>query len=265
MSSEPDTTSTQDPPAALATVHRTTTQVSGASRALLHGAAVASLLAVLGFLIVAAVVFAGPGNTLDHDVATHVVAWRTPMLTALAMSLAWTGNFPPLFVVGLIALLMGIAFSSIRRESLTVTVILLCDLVVSTTLKSIFARPRPDASLALLHLHSYSFPSGHSLVATSLFAFLGFLAISRQRRTGARVLAWTATTLWVLAIGLSRIYLGVHYTSDVIAGFLSGIPILCAAIVTCSPAPSAHDTSSHPTSASPHDTSPHDTFPDRRA
>src|SRR6185369_17932911 len=69
--------------------------------------------------------------------------------------------------------------------------------------------------------HTYSFPSGHSLFSFCFYGVLAGLLTRRLKSRVARVLIWICAALLVSAIGLSRIYLGVHYPSDVIAGYLA--------------------------------------------
>jgi membrane-associated phospholipid phosphatase len=92
--------------------------------------------------------------------------------------------------------------------------------VVNGGLKLAFHRPRPE--LAFLHLDTYSFPSGHATVATVVFGTFAFLLWPHARTTGRRV-ALVAGAVGVIAlVGFSRLYLGVHYLSDVLGGFALG-------------------------------------------
>ncbi len=92
--------------------------------------------------------------------------------------------------------------------------------VLILTLKYGFHRPRPAAFFGV-DPTSYSFPSGHSLASFCFYLVLAGLLSSRVRSTGLRIAIWIAASLLVAAIGLSRIYLGVHYPSDVIGGYLA--------------------------------------------
>jgi undecaprenyl-diphosphatase len=107
-----------------------------------------------------------------------------------------------------------------RRAALWMVVTILGALVLDLSLKYAFHRHRPIPFFVAVP-HTYSFPSGHSLFS---FCFYGVLAGLLAGRIGSRlgrVLIWTLAALLVAAIGLSRIYLGVHYPSDVIAGYLA--------------------------------------------
>jgi len=89
-------------------------------------------------------------------------------------------------------------------------------LVLEIWLKLAFHRARPAAFLGLASPDSYSFPSGHALYAMCLYSALASIT------AGRRMLAWTAAGLMIALIGFSRIYLGVHYPSDVLAGWSIG-------------------------------------------
>ncbi len=89
-------------------------------------------------------------------------------------------------------------------------------------LKALFHRARPEAVFASL---GYSFPSGHAFAAVTLYGMLAYWLARGQERPRA-VGVWGAGILLILLIGFSRIYLGVHYASDVAAGFAAGLPWL---------------------------------------
>ena len=87
--------------------------------------------------------------------------------------------------------------------------------VVNALLKLLFHRPRPE--LAFLDLDTYSMPSGHAAGATAIYAVLAFL-VARRRSNRVRVLCGAVAVLLAVAVGFSRLYLGAHYLSDVLAG-----------------------------------------------
>jgi membrane protein DedA with SNARE-associated domain/membrane-associated phospholipid phosphatase len=95
--------------------------------------------------------------------------------------------------------------------------------VLAEALKTVFHRPRPTGAAAFLHGTSFSFPSGHALGSLVGFGMLTYLlVVGALHSRGARIALVAGTAALVLAIGISRLYLGVHYFSDVVAGFAAG-------------------------------------------
>ena len=99
-----------------------------------------------------------------------------------------------------------------------VTVNLACVVALNTLLKTIVQRPRPEG-FRLVAESGYSFPSGHSMVAMAFFGLLIWMIWRHHRRDAMRVVWCAFFGLVIVAVGLSRVYLGVHYASDVLAGF----------------------------------------------
>lgn len=102
-----------------------------------------------------------------------------------------------------------------RREALWFTATILGGMLLNMGLKQIFAAPRPDLLPHLDIVHSYSFPSGHAAGTLILF---GAIAMLGRRRAD-----WIIALFLILAIGISRVWLGVHWPSDVTAGWVEGV------------------------------------------
>lgn len=112
---------------------------------------------------------------------------------------------------------------------------ILINLVIATllnfTIKNIIRRPRPNVN-RLIDVSGYSFPSGHSMVSLSFYGFLIYLIIKNIKSKKLKVLLTTIISLLIISIGFSRIYLGVHYTTDVLGGFLVAVIYLTIFIKT---------------------------------
>lgn len=101
--------------------------------------------------------------------------------------------------------------------------------LVEYVLKTTVHRTRPQYAAAYLHGHSYSFPSGHTMGSTVCYFLLAYLISSHPRVTErARRAVSAVAVILVGAIGFSRLYLGVHYPSDVLGGFMAGLAWLAA-------------------------------------
>ena len=155
---------------------------------------------------------------IDRDVHLFVISLYNPFLTTLYMVLAKIGGRGGIAVVSIIAILVCIIKYKNKRAALFICTNVILAGVINHAIKGIIQRPRPD--YRLMDVSGYSFPSGHSMGA---MAFWGLLIIFAYKYIKNKALKWTLITgmsLLILGIGFSRIYLGVHYTSDVLSGFM---------------------------------------------
>jgi undecaprenyl-diphosphatase len=152
---------------------------------------------------------------LVHEVAS-------PGLTAFMRAVSVYGGPAVLVPAGLLA---AVAFliHGWRRGALLVVVTLAGAGLLNGLLKFSFARVRPAAFFDYPLPESASFPSGHALFAASVFGGLAALLAVRLRSRVLEVVVWLVALVLIGLVGLSRIYLGVHYPSDVLAGYAIGI------------------------------------------
>jgi membrane-associated phospholipid phosphatase len=156
----------------------------------------------------------------DGPVNAVIAAHRSTGLTDAATVITRMGNTLSLIAITAVAALALAAWSRTWRPVWLTAVALAGSSTAVTVIKLVVARPRPDRSLAAILADGYSFPSGHTTNALAAFAVLAFAATTTvvvARR--AQVAVWLATCLGAVVIGLSRVYLGVHYLSDVLAGW----------------------------------------------
>lgn len=132
------------------------------------------------------------------------------------------------------ALVLSVAVALWRRGAVTDAALLVAAFLgaelVNAAMKLAFHRPRPE--LGFLELHTYSFPSGHSTAATAALGALAFVLWPRVRSTRRRVALILVVAGVVGLVGFSRIYLGVHYLSDVLGGFALGAAWLSLCLFT---------------------------------
>jgi len=155
---------------------------------------------------------------LDLAIRNQVHAYASPGLTKTMIAISFLGG-DGLTAAAILSVIAFLAFHW-RRAALWMVVTILGAVVLDLTLKYAFHRPRPVPFFVPVP-YTYSFPSGHSLFSFCFYGVLAGLLAGRMQSRLGRILVWTLAAVLVAAIGLSRIYLGVHYPSDVIAGYLA--------------------------------------------
>lgn len=157
----------------------------------------------------------------DDVVSNFVHSFISPGLTKVVIWITNLGEGHFEALIWAVACIILVRVNQ-RIGAITLTVSALGGWLINSLLKWIFQRPRPDM-LQLVGAGWYSFPSGHAMVAAAFYSVLGYLIWMQIREKGKK--AWYVpllTVLLVLSIGLSRVYLRVHYPSDVLAGFAVG-------------------------------------------
>jgi undecaprenyl-diphosphatase len=104
-------------------------------------------------------------------------------------------------------------------------------LLLNEAFKNYFHRMRPKPSWALAYEQTFSFPSGHSLFSMVLYGLIAYTLVTRRSRPGRRMLIVLCAAAMIACIGLSRIYLGVHWPTDVLAGYITGATWLTGVIL----------------------------------
>jgi undecaprenyl-diphosphatase len=186
----------------------------------------AAILASLGAAVLALFLFAWLGNEMlegdtrhfDQVVREWVHGYASPGMTRVMNAISLLGY--NVLIVELLVALAVFAKLRWRRAALWLIVTMTGSLVLDLTLKYIYHRTRPTAYFGMAP-HSYSFPSGHALCSFCFYGVLAGLLSARTKPLAWRLLIWFTAAALVIAIGLSRIYLGVHYPSDVVAGYLA--------------------------------------------
>jgi undecaprenyl-diphosphatase len=177
-----------------------------------------ALAALLFFLWLAEEVLEGDTQSFDDNLRMLIHQHASSWLTVVMQVFSFTGSIACLLTLsGLIALY----FVVIKhwRELALLTITLIGGLFLENGLKVSFHRPRPVSFFGTPTPATYSFPSGHALLSLCFYGMAAYLMTRRFKSNKARILVWSAVGLLVGFIGLSRIYLGVHYPSDVIAGY----------------------------------------------
>ncbi|MGE5567412.1 MAG: phosphatase PAP2 family protein [Rhodospirillales bacterium] len=183
----------------------------------------AAVFALFVFAWVADEMLEGNTRAFDQHVRLALNQHASPALTAAMRVFTFLGS--PVAVAAIAAAALALFYYWRWRRALLLFVITLAGAaVLNAALKLAFHRPRPpDTFFHTATPASYSFPSGHAMLSVCLFGTLAALISARLRSRAGRVAVWLAAIALVLAIGLSRIYLGVHYPSDVIGGYAAAV------------------------------------------
>jgi len=191
--------------------------------------------AIWGFLVLRSEV--GEGETTAFD-RTLILALRQTADPNLLRGPAWLhetardmtalGGFTVLGLVTIAALAVLLVYGR-RRQALVFGVAAVGAQALAEAVKHIVGRPRPAFVAHYDLIASSSFPSGHSMMAPAVYFTLAAIIAAGELRPAARALLMAGSVTLVLAIGVSRVYLGVHWPTDVIAGWTLGSAVALAA------------------------------------
>ncbi len=182
-------------------------------------------LAVSGFLLALFVhltqetIFHHETDLVDRAVIWLVRQLATPaadnaMIVVTALGAGALAAFAPVVLGGLLWL-------GLRREAVSLAVCLAGAGLLNFLLKNLFERARPDM-FEVINVTGYSFPSGHAMVSLCFYGMLAYLLCCRMSRLTMQIVIYCLTAALVTAIGFSRVYLGVHYPSDILGGYIAG-------------------------------------------
>lgn len=196
-----------------------TDSARGRLRLCLAAGAAVFIVALSFFAAVASQVLSnGPLALLDARLVERMHAGGTPVLAQL--TLAFTNIHGTAGVLVLSALLA--LYLASRRDWLWVWALVVCvpgAMLLNVAVKNIFQRARPHFDNPLLTLETFSFPSGHVAAATALYGFVAVLWIAHTQGRIRRLAVVPLALLMIVLVALSRMVLGVHYLSDVLAAF----------------------------------------------
>ena len=200
------------------------------ARHLLVGFALSLLFAVVFVRLLDYVTDHKDVTSFDKALLYFMFHHRAAWLTEGAEFLAHMGSPPVIVGLAAFAALLGAVWRRVRGAAWTLPLAVVGSGVIIQGVKLLVQRPRPAFFTPLLHEAGYSFPSGHSLIAMVVYGLLGYFALHLVHGWAARLAVRVVTVLIVLLIGLSRVYVGVHFPTDVLAGWTAGVPWLIACL-----------------------------------
>jgi undecaprenyl-diphosphatase len=194
--------------------------------------------AVFGIFLMSGALIAVAFTWAFTELAGHVRSGKTQAIDDAIMRWVATHQYPGLertmlevtslgtgLVVGVLVLVAGMFLwlNSHKHSAVLLVAATLGGIVLNNLLKLGFSRPRPQVFEWGTHAASFSFPSGHAMSSVIVYSVVAYLAARLQQRAASRVLTLLLAAGVILAISVSRVYLGVHYPSDILAGMLIGL------------------------------------------
>ncbi len=186
------------------------------------------IIAVIGtalFVALASYVRSGSTQAFDESVIRWLAAHHTRSLDVAMVEITALGTGIVVMMVMAVAALF-LVLAEHKYSAMLLLASTLGGLVLNAVLKLGFNRPRPSILVPVVHaVHavSSSFPSGHAMSAAIVYTTVAYLAARLHKKRWARWLVMTAAFIVIALISLSRMYLGVHYPSDVLAGIVVGL------------------------------------------
>ena len=177
----------------------------------------------LGVLLISADwVYRQRNFRIDRWATDSIRPYISPGLTRFIEFITFFGSASFLVPATLCLVLSFIFIRKQLRVGIRIFIISFTSTFMMFFLKDILKRSRPIVPL-VSRAHGYSFPSGHSLSSVVFYGMLAYLAAKYVRPTWLRNITILFLAFWILLIGISRVYLNVHYASDVLAGFSLGV------------------------------------------
>lgn len=191
----------------------------------------ALVVVIIAFAILTFLVKTIPAFGIDLRITRAIQLINFPFFSALMIGLTWAGFSPQAEIITALIILLIFSFGLHWETVMAIGAAVLTS-GINILVKDLIQRPRPDASLVnvLGTLNSYSFPSGHVMYFVGFLGFIGFLVFSLMKPSIKRILLMVLMGVPVALIGISRIYVGEHWASDVLGSYLLGTLTLVVTI-----------------------------------
>ena len=182
----------------------------------------AALFSAIGaFAVLTFMVATVPSFAIDLQITRTVQSIDSPLFAVIMSLISWPGFSPQSYIISVLIVLF-IYSLGLHWEALSALVAALLPPMVNVLVKGLIRRPRPTIDLVHVFrvLDSYSFPSGHVMFYIGFYGFLWFLVFTLLKRSLIRTLLLILLGSLILLVGISRIYLGQHWASDVLGAYL---------------------------------------------
>lgn len=182
---------------------------------------ITSFIFLLLFIVVLILFLSDKLTSFDTVIYDYIISFRNNEMDYIMKSITQFGNTVPVIII-ILALMITLTK---RKEVFLIGFNTILTVSSNQILKHIICRPRPD-HIRLITEHGYSFPSGHSMIAVCLYGLLIYLINKKIKNKILRIIITIFLITLIIGIGISRIYVGVHYPSDVLGGYLLSLSIL---------------------------------------
>ena len=190
---------------------------------------VISVVSLVGFGMIATLISSHNILAFDSAIISYVQGLETPTLTAIMKFFTFIGSGNAIFVIAVVVMFFLYMVLHHRSELLFFSIVIIFTSILNQMLKDFFHRARPDFH-RLVEIGGYSFPSGHAMSAMAVYGALAFLLWRHIPTRLGRTILIILSAIMIFMIGISRVYLGVHYPSDIIGGYFASALWLTIAI-----------------------------------
>jgi len=180
-----------------------------------------STIFIILFLLIGLYLININNNIIDKTIYDLIISIKSTTVTKIFKIITSFAGIEFMLLAAIIVLF----FKKLKHIRYFIILNLVNNVVLNNLLKVIFKRERP-IDLMLVEESGYSFPSGHTMIATIFYGFIIYLINKSNYKKRTKIILNTFLTILIILIGISRIYLGVHYATDVIASYLIGISYL---------------------------------------
>lgn len=186
-------------------------------------------ITLICFIVVMILVLTNKTVNFDDKIYDFLRNMQSSRLDFYFKNITRLGN---VFTIIIVIIALFFALKKVNKMRIKMIIIIGSTVLLNLILKFIIRRPRPD-HIKLIKQGGYSFPSGHAMISIALYGFLIYAVNKMIKNKILKICLTVILTIIIISIGLSRIYVGVHYPSDILAGYLLSMTILLLTITLC--------------------------------